>query len=188
MQIIQSPSPNFYDRHGYVPEIVVTHCTDGYWDSDMGWLRNPASQVSSHFVISYPSGEIHQLVAEENAAWHAGRHDGPRAKVPLKKTSLGLYVNPNWYSFGIEVSLKPPLAMTPAQEKSWLWLVKDYLSPKWNIPLDRAHNWGHFEVFSGKTCPAPIKVDDLVSKLYQPPAMVDREAIKNNIIELLKKL
>src|SRR3990167_5664498 len=152
MNITHSPSPNFYDRKGYKPEIIVTHCTDGYWPSDMDWLRNPASQVSSHFIIS-PSGEIHQLVAEENVAWHAGRIKNPTA--PLKKNALGMLVNPNWYSLGIEVSLKPPALMTPAQEKSWLWLVKEYLSPKWNIPLDRAHNWGHHEIFADKTCPAP---------------------------------
>ena len=89
MQIIQSPSPNFYSRGGYGPEVIVVHVTDGLFPGDLNWLRNPKSQVSSHFLIA-PDGTVHQLVAEANAAWHAGRVQNPTA--PLKKN-----VNPNLY-------------------------------------------------------------------------------------------
>ena len=39
--------------------------------SSLNWLCNPAARVSSHYVISQ-TGVIYQLVAETEAAWHAG--------------------------------------------------------------------------------------------------------------------
>jgi len=185
MEIIQSPSPNKDSRRGYNPEIIVTHITDGYWPSDKEWLRNPQAQVSSHYIIGNPHGEIHQLVPDDMRAWHAGRVKNPLA--PLKRTRYGAKVNPNQYTLGIEVSVKPPNKMTSAQITSWVWLVKQ-LSKKWNIPQDRAHNWGHSEIYSAKTCPAPIVMNDLVSLLSQPPGKVDRESLADQITELVNKL
>lgn len=185
MNIIQSPSPNFYGRSGYTPELLVVHCTDGYWPSDRDWLRNPASQVSSHFVVS-PAGEVHQLVSTDNGSWHGGRVDKPTAI--LKKKPDGTYVNPNYYSIGIEVSLKPPAVMPEAQKKALLELLKE-MGAKYNIPLDRQHIIGHKEIYSLKTCPGTINVDALVAELapVAPPAN-NNAALKAQIIDLVNKI
>jgi N-acetyl-anhydromuramyl-L-alanine amidase AmpD len=189
MNIVQSPSPNFYGRFGYVPELLVVHCTDGFWPSDKEWLRNPAAQVSSHFVIS-PAGEVHQLVSTDNGAWHGGRVDHPVAT--LKKKPDGTYVNPNYYSIGIEVSLKPPAHMPTAQKNALLELLRE-MGTKYNIPLDRAHIVGHKEIYSLKTCPGTIDVNDVVAALGQapvptPPPGNNNAALKNQIIDLVNKI
>lgn len=50
----------------------VIHATVGSFSSAVGWLRNPASKVSSHYVIS-KQGLIFQLVDPvTHVAWHAG--------------------------------------------------------------------------------------------------------------------
>lgn len=186
MNIIQSPSPNFNSRSGHVPELLVVHCTDGFWPSDMGWLRNPVSQVSSHYVVS-PAGEVHQLVSNDNAAWHGGRVNAPTAN--LKKNADGTYVNPNKYSIGIEVSLKPPAHMPAAQKNALLELLK-MLGTKYNIPLDRAHIIGHKEIYSLKTCPGTIDVNALVAELGTPtpPPANNNAALKAQIIDLVNKI
>lgn len=190
MNIVQSPSPNHWvGRSGYKPEILVVHCTDGFWPSDKEWLRNPVSQVSSHYIIS-PTGEVHQLVQNVNVAWHAGRVDKP--KVPLKQNAVGAYINPNYYSIGIEVSLRPPNLIPEVQRTALLGLLKQ-LATEFSIPIDRTHIVGHREIYSLKTCPGPIDVDGLVASLTTPtvppaPGTNNNAAIKAQIIALVNQI
>lgn len=189
MNITQSPSPNFYSRQGYKPELIVVHVTDGYAHGDLHYLQNPnppggVGPVSAHFYID-PAGAIHQLVREDQGAWHAGRVLNPTAKL-LKKNWLGQHVNPNYYTVGIEVSCKPPVEPTPAQMVSLKWLIGNHLKTLLNVTIDRDHIIGHREIFAGKTCPATLNVDKLVTELM-PPA-VDRVATVKQIKELADKL
>lgn len=70
--IEQQPSPNHSPRYGHAISMLVIHATVGSYDSALGWMTNPASRVSSHYLIR-KDGHIAQLVQDENAAWHAGR-------------------------------------------------------------------------------------------------------------------
>ena len=180
MQFIQSTSPNYDSRGKYNPEIIVIHCTDGYWPSDKEWLRSSRSKVSTHFIIS-PEGEVHHLVQVIDRAWHVGVYKGYTA--PLKKNAWGRVINPNQYTVGIEVSLKPPEKMGQKQKESLLVVLR-YLGEIWGIPLDRKHIWGHKEINAGKTCPGTIDVDDIVREL----GFVNKDRIKKQIITLLDKL
>ena len=181
MNIIQSPSPNFNSRGGSIVDTVVIHCTDGTFPGDLGWLRNTASQVSSHYLVA-PNGDIHQLVAEKDRAWCNGRVDKPTAK--LKKNMVGGYVNPNDYTVSIEVSTRATDGIPVVQREALKALVKDICTRN-GIPVDRDHIWGHKEIYSLKTCPGTISVDMLVKDLA--PAE-DKEAIKQQIRDLLAKL
>ena len=194
MQIIQSPSTNFYKgRFGYKPELIVVHCTDGFFPSDLAWLRGSGtSQVSSSYYIA-PDSAVHQLVDDANGAWHAGVLANPTAKL-LKKNAAGVFINPNWYTLGIEVSLRPP-AVSPAAQWQALKELVVHLATKHGIPIDRDHIIGHKEIRATKTCPGTINVDQLVVELSSPAPlpvppsnMVDKEEFKLKIIEAIKNL
>lgn len=180
MNIIQSPSKNFGSRGTYKPELIVLHCTDGFYPSDLEWLRgSPGSKVSSHYYVA-PNGNVHQLVPDEKTSWHAGTLENPTAKL-LKKDSLGKIINPNYYTIGIETSLRAPNPPTSYEWNSLKELIR-LLSTKWNIPIDKDHIIGHHEIRASKTCPSPIVPASLVDELG------DKEEIKRKIKELVDKL
>lgn len=68
-----APSPNFGPRpEDQSVDMLVLHYT-GMPDDDqaLAWLRNPKSQVSSHYFV-HQNGDVLQLVPEAARAWHAG--------------------------------------------------------------------------------------------------------------------
>jgi len=159
MNIIQKKSPNFWTgRKGYRAEGVVVHIMDGTLVGTDSWFANPASLVSSHYGIGR-TGEVHQYVKEEDTAWHAGRVDAPVWK--LVKPNI----NPNLYTIGIEHEGKPDDVWTDAMKQSSGELIRE-ICQRWQIPIDRNHIVGHFEIFSKKpNCPARDKkiIDELVA-------------------------
>lgn len=72
-EAVLSPSPNHGPRAGSrSPDMILLHYTGmGSGAIALDWLRNPESQVSSHYVV-FEDGAVHQLVAETERAWHAG--------------------------------------------------------------------------------------------------------------------
>lgn len=73
MQIDTShKSPNQSSREGAPITMLVLHATVGSYASSLSWLTNPASRVSTHYLIS-KDGHIAQLVPDARAAWHAGK-------------------------------------------------------------------------------------------------------------------
>ena len=159
MNIIQKKSPNFWaGRKGYRPEGVVIHIMDGTLVGTDSWFANPASQVSAHYGVGR-TGEVHQYVKEEDTAWHAGRVDVPVWKL-IKPN-----INPNLYTVGIEHEGKPDDVWTDAMKQSSAELIRE-ICQRWQIPIDRNHIVGHFEIFSKKpNCPARDKkiIDELVA-------------------------
>ena len=159
MNIIQKKSPNFWSgRKGYRPEAVVIHTMDGTLVGTDSWFANTTSQVSAHYGIG-KNGEVHQYVQESDAAWHAGRVDAPVWK-PIKSN-----INPNLYTIGIEHEGKPDDVWTDAMKQSSATLIRE-ICQRWQIPIDRDHVIGHFEIFSKKpNCPATNKqiLDELVA-------------------------
>lgn len=159
MNIIEKKSPNFWSgRKGYRPEAVVIHIMDGTLVGTDSWFANTTSQVSAHYGIG-KNGEVHQYVQENDAAWHAGRVDAPVWKL-IKPN-----INPNLYTIGIEHEGKPDDVWTDAMKQSSATLIRE-ICQRWQIPIDRDHIVGHFEIFSKKpNCPATKKriLDELVA-------------------------
>ena len=159
MNIIQKKSPNFWaGRKGYRPEGVVIHIMDGTLVGTDSWFANPTSQVSAHYGVGR-TGEVHQYVKEEDTAWHAGRVDAPVWKL-IKPN-----INPNLYTIGIEHEGKPEDVWTDVMKRSSAELVRE-ICQRWQIPIDRNHIVGHFEIFSKKpNCPARDKkiIDEIVA-------------------------
>jgi N-acetylmuramoyl-L-alanine amidase len=87
------PSPNV-DARPYAVDMLVMHYT-GMQSAEAAIerLRDPASRVSSHYVID-EDGQIYRLVPEEQRAWHAGISYW-RGKEVLNDGSIGIeIVNP----------------------------------------------------------------------------------------------
>ena len=100
MLIEQDPSPNHNERDPAKPvDVLMLHYTG--MESGEGavrWLCNPASQVSSHYVV-HEDGRIVQLVDEARRAWHAGRGSWFE-ETDLNTRSIGIeIVNPG-HNFG----------------------------------------------------------------------------------------
>lgn len=64
-------SPNQSSRGGRAVTHLVWHATAGSYAGSVAWLCNPASQASAHLVVREDGGEVTQLVALEEKAWHA---------------------------------------------------------------------------------------------------------------------
>lgn len=183
IQRIWKKSPNFWSgRKGYKPELIVIHIMDGTLPGTDSWFINPASQVSAHFGIG-KKGEVHQYVKEEDAAWHAGRVDAPSAK--LVKAN----VNPNLYTIGIEHEGKPEDKWTDEMKQASASLIRE-VCQRWQIPIDRDHIIGHYQIYSKKPdCPARDKkiLNELVVLANQQPTTGQSEN-SSKVEEGIKKI
>ena len=67
------PSPNFGDRDGgkAIDAIVLHYTGMGTGEQAENWLCDPASGVSSHYIV-HENGRVVQMVREAKRAWHAG--------------------------------------------------------------------------------------------------------------------
>lgn len=156
MDIISIPSPNFRKgRNGYKPEAIVIHIMEGSLSGTDSWFKSPASKVSAHYGIGL-NGGVHRYVAEKDTAWHAGRVYAPGWKL-IKPAGAGSYINPNFYTIGIEHEGSNNSDWTEAMYATSAELIKDICN-RWNIKIDREHIIGHHEIYALKTCPGQ-KVD-----------------------------
>ncbi len=80
--------------------VVLHHTAMQTCDAALRRLRDPASEVSSHYLIGEP-GEVFALVDEENRAWHAGAG------------RWGGVSDVNSHSVGIEIANSGPLEGWP---------------------------------------------------------------------------
>jgi len=167
MNIIDVPSPNFHSgRRGFFPEAIVIHIMEGSLSGTDSWFGSMISQVSAHYGIGR-SGQIHQYVQEADTAFHAGRVNAPSWS--LIKQSGNAFINPNFYTIGIEHEGGDDTDWTDAMYNTSSALIRD-ISSRWGIPLDRQHVIGHHEIYSLKTCPGH-KVD--INKLIALAAGID---------------
>jgi N-acetylmuramoyl-L-alanine amidase len=157
--IVWKGSPNFWSgRQDHKPEGIVIHIMAGTLIGTDAWFNNPKSQVSAHYGIG-KKGEVHQYVKEEDSAWHAGKVSNQNAL--LVKPNI----NPNLYTIGIEHEGSESDEWTEEMKNASATLIRD-ICIRWNIPIDRNHIIGHYQITSKKpNCPAINKniVDELVA-------------------------
>jgi N-acetylmuramoyl-L-alanine amidase len=107
------PSPNWRERGNAALRYVVIH---GTWmrsdDEAIARLRDPAAEVSAHYVITR-GGELVQLVSEKYSAWHAGLSHWDGIK------------NLNDWSIGIELGNDGREPYGEAQYATLIALLKD---------------------------------------------------------------
>jgi N-acetyl-anhydromuramyl-L-alanine amidase AmpD len=109
---------------------IVIHSTEIDYGLTVSVFQNPATAVSSHYLVRSIDGAVAQSVKSHNVAWHAG----------------------NWYinghALGIEhegKAIDGATWYTEAMYRASARLVR-YLAQKYHIPLDRAHIIGHDEI------------------------------------------
>lgn len=134
MTIVDHPSPNHSPRKaGVRVDTVLLHHTASSNDfSTAGWLCNPDSGVSAHYLVC-TDGRVLRLVYEHRKSWHAGKGRLPWETVPEYDF--------NHRSIGIEV-VNPGDGKTPFTEAQYAaleWLVPDILSRI--EPLTHVYGW-----------------------------------------------
>ena len=110
-------------------QIIVIHDIEGAAMSAVRWFQNPQAEVSAHYVVDADTGTVYQQVKERDVAWHAGNRDINGRGIGIEQT--GFAYRPGFFT--------PKLYETTAQ------LVRD-ITKRNNIPRDRTHIIGHFEV------------------------------------------
>lgn len=137
---------------------IVIHITDGgpSINGPISWFQDPASGVSAHYIVGR-DGEVVQMVADQDVAWHAhganadsiGIEHVARTPGTLSRARPGM-VGATWHD--------PGLPLTEAQYCASAALVRS-LCERYGIPMDRAHIQGHSEAdarTSHTGCPNPV--------------------------------
>lgn len=157
-QIPASPHNVTPGRQGRSVSRILIHVQDGTQQGSIAWFRNPASNVSAHYLVS-TSGDVVQMVQESDTAWHAGNWEA------------------NLTSIGIEHEGQPskgPWAPTPAQLAASTALVTDICrrhgitpGPDTIIPHSRINPAHHCP---GPSWPWPSYLGAITAALTPRPA------------------
>ncbi len=120
-------SPNYTGGHGAY-DFVVIHTMQGSYTGTRSWILNTASNVSAHYIVRSSDGEITQMVAHTDTAWHAQCYNGRSIGIEHE----GFVQDPTrWYTD----------AMYTESAK-----LTRYIADRHGIPKDRSHIIGHSEV------------------------------------------
>ncbi|GAB2612605.1 N-acetylmuramoyl-L-alanine amidase [Kribbella endophytica] len=106
---------------------IVIHVTQGSYAGTISWFKNASAQVSAHYVVRSSDGQITQMVAEKDTAWHAR--------------------SANPYSIGIEHEgfVDQPSWFTDAMYRASAALTKN-IAERRGIPKTRTYIKGHSEM------------------------------------------
>jgi hypothetical protein len=174
------------------PKAIVYHTpeepADGYPGTPYWFAReHPASAGSTHYFSSY-LGFIWQSVLENKRAIANGVTAdrsypvGTNSNISLNLQSISIEIEGYAATIGQTLSV--------AQRKSVVdWTV--YACKKYNIPADRQHIIGHYEVASNRSDPGTLPIDSIVlevaAKLKGEDKMnAEQEAIMKDIQAWLK--
>lgn len=179
MNIIQKQSPNFaVGRSGQKIEAIVIHIMAGTLIGTDSWFATPMSQVSAHYGVGF-TGEIHQYVQDANTAWHVGKIVQPTSWSLLKSG-----VNPNLYTLGIE-NEGQNLRTAPITQLNTLVSLIRSLATTYNIPLDRDHIIGHYQIKASKVCPsADHSIIDTIVAMCQADEQVPLTVPKSRLLKI----
>jgi N-acetylmuramoyl-L-alanine amidase len=161
---IGCPASNFIKGRPqrYHPEAIVIHIIDGSFTAGESVFLDPESQKSAHYAVA-KTGEIHQYVDENDAAFHAGVVVNPTWSL-LKKG-----VNPNYYTIGIEHEGRPDDVWPEVQVSASAALVVE-IAARWGIPLDNTHVIYHRQIRASKSCPGNwLTIENLLAHVPQSP-------------------
>jgi hypothetical protein len=117
-------------RQGARISYIVIHDTEGSYAGAISWFKNPASNVSAHYILRSSDGDITQMVREQDIAWHAGNWNYNKAAIGIEHE--GWMSQPDrWYT---EVMYRRSAQLTAA------------IAKRYGVPVDRQHIIGHYQV------------------------------------------
>lgn len=176
MIITQNLSPNRnLGRNNWIPDIIVCHITDGSFDGAVSWIKNPASNVSYHFVVAR-DGRLTQMVNISDTAFANGttnlvndsRFNGNSNLKAVRERR----VNANLYtiSIGFEGRFTETAgALTDFQIVCGVWLIdfiREYVFDNYGVEIraDREHIVGHSDIVPRwkPNCPGEAFPFDLI--------------------------
>ena len=180
-------------------EAIVIHLIDGFQSAADATFADEhlTEQRSAHYSISQ-KGEIHQYMAEEDTAYHAGVVHKPTWR-GLRRNSNGTFVNPNFYTIGIEHEGRANDPWSDAMYEASAELIESIASrhPKLS-PLTRANVIHHREIRSNKSCPgtkadlsrlirlAGGKAPDVPDVLFARSAVNVRKGVPSSSAEVVR--
>ncbi len=131
-QFVQACSDNYTNDSRAAGDIdmVVIHTVQGSYSSCYNWFANCSAEASAHYVVRSSDGEITQMVAEGDVAWHAGHWDTNLRSVGIEHE--GYVDDPGrWY--------------TDAMYRASAALTLD-IATRQGVAIDRSHIIAHAEV------------------------------------------
>jgi N-acetylmuramoyl-L-alanine amidase/Fibronectin type III domain len=112
----------------YPIELIVIHDIEGTPSSAITAFQNPLRHGSAHYIVSN-KGQVWQMVAEKDVAWHAGNWDYNTRSIGIEHE--GYAWTPGLY--------------TTAEYRASAHIAASICS-RYGVPLDRAHVIGHNQV------------------------------------------
>ena len=115
--------------HDYPVQMIIIHDIEGSAGSAIQHFQDPSAAASAHYVVA-DNGNITQMVAEKDIAWHAGNWDYNTRAIGIEHEGFA-YVQPTWY--------------TTTMYNESAKLIASICS-RWGVPMDRQHVIGHYQV------------------------------------------
>ena len=145
-------SPNYTPgRNGQEGRAFVDHIPAGAAGPSLDWLTNPASRVSSHYLVTR-DGVVYQLVREDDTAWGCGLdfskgYDAYRSdlRIPWVSECWQYERNPNGSACNVEHEAAAGQGLTEAQYQTTLGLHRHLIS-RHRLPPDGEHVLGHSRI------------------------------------------
>jgi N-acetylmuramoyl-L-alanine amidase len=152
---------------GFQPQAIVIHIGEGSLRSIDQQFNDPVANVSAHYCVS-KAGDIHQYVDENDTAFHAGTIDQPAWSGLKPGKTPGSFINPNFYTIGIEHEGFADDKWPDTQLATSAALVGE-IAQRWNISLDEDHVIRHHQIRFLKSCPGNvITIANILARV--PPA------------------
>jgi N-acetylmuramoyl-L-alanine amidase len=165
------PSPNIEPRRGKTrADMLILHYT-GMMSAPraIAWLANPASKVSTHYVVD-EAGHITQMVSERDRAWHAGVACWA-GETDINSASIGIEIQNPGHDLGYPEFSTPQMAAVTALSRDVIArnaipptrvLAHSDVSPGRKIDPGEKFDWRglHAKGVGHWVAPAPLDEDD----------------------------
>lgn len=166
-------------RLGHPVRAIILHVTGGpSAASAINWFSNPASHVSSHYVVDR-DGDIYATVDEDDTAWVNGIVEAPNVEIPIVAEWVRSGVNPNLETIGIEVagysSMQPDPdepdlnGYTDRQFRALAYLLPA-LNERHDVPLEPDFLFGHCDISGTQRANCPGLSEAEWEEIYQMSA------------------